>query len=411
MPITDLQETMAVTPLQRDFKLMRRAAVPLLAVSTPDPAACARKLAHACNGDVPVIVWDCVTGPRAANDKGQDALVAFQPSQCDPVSLLNEALKLPPRSVVILAGMGMILTASPDQSALCQAVLNLRDPFKSDGRMAVLLTDGDRLPGPLQQDLLAIDEPLPSREDLAEILRVETEAARTAGADMADQTEPEREAAVSALAGLALFPAEQAVALSIIKEQRIVPTLLAERKRAYVNQTPGLLWESAKETFEDIGGLDAIKEWSRRRFEGKEPPAVVCRIEEIEKATAGAGGTGGHSCPRSSGSRKVHIQQGTREHLRGRDLDPRLRGDEGLLRWAVREDGPLCNQDSSRDRWRPYLHGRNLQQPVCDSARSATQIQGGQMVFRSARSERAHCHLAASHCSVRAGRDVPNQRH
>jgi hypothetical protein len=81
-----------------------------------------------------------------------------------------------------------------------QAIWNLRDVFKANGRtLALLTTPGAVLPDELTQDVLVLDEPLPAVEDLTRILE-ETIAAEVA--------EPESDAsgkAVDALLGLAFL--------------------------------------------------------------------------------------------------------------------------------------------------------------------------------------------------------------
>ena len=53
-----------------------------------------------------------------------------------------------------------------------QGIWDLRDPFKSTGRMLVLLASpGAALPQELGQDVLILDEPLPSTSHLEQIVR------------------------------------------------------------------------------------------------------------------------------------------------------------------------------------------------------------------------------------------------
>jgi hypothetical protein len=64
--------------------------------------------------------------------------------------------------------------------------------------------------------------------------------------------------AVDALIGLAAFPAEQALAISLVKRQLNTEDLW-ERKRQIIEQTPGLSVWRGGETFEDIGGVENVK--------------------------------------------------------------------------------------------------------------------------------------------------------
>jgi hypothetical protein len=94
--------------------------------------------------------------------------------------------------------------------------------------------------------------------------------------------------ALDALNGLAAFPAEQALAISLVKRQ-LDPEDPWEHKRQTVEQPPGLsVWRGGK-TFEDNGGVDNVKSFLRAVLAGIEPPRVVVFIDEIEKAFAGTG--------------------------------------------------------------------------------------------------------------------------
>jgi hypothetical protein len=165
-----------------------------------------------------------------------------------------------------------------------QGIWNLRDSFKSTGRMLVLLTvPGATLPPELAQDVLVVDEPLPSATHLEQIVRETFKSANL--------TEPERakiDRAVDALIGLAAFPAEQALAVSLVKQELDTEDLW-ERKRQIIEQTPGLSVWRGGETFEDIGGVDNVKGFLRAVLAGVDPPRVIVFIDEIEKAFAGTG--------------------------------------------------------------------------------------------------------------------------
>ncbi|MCL4850282.1 MAG: hypothetical protein KJZ78_02750 [Bryobacteraceae bacterium] len=94
--------------------------------------------------------------------------------------------------------------------------------------------------------------------------------------------------AVDALVGLAAFPAEQVLAMSLSKKGLDVERLW-ERKRQAVEQTPGLTVWRGGETFDQIGGCDNIKGFLAAVLHGQEAPRVIVFVDEIEKAFAGTG--------------------------------------------------------------------------------------------------------------------------
>jgi hypothetical protein len=171
-----------------------------------------------------------------------------------------------------------------NEPGVMQGIWNLRDSFKATGRTLVLLTvPGATLPPELAQDVLVLDEPLPSAAHLEQIVRETFKSANL--------TEPERakiDRAVDALIGLAAFPAEQALAMSLVK-QKLDTEDLWERKRQIIEQTPGLSVWRGGETFDDLGGLSNVKSFLQAVLAGVDPPRVIVFIDEIEKAFAGTG--------------------------------------------------------------------------------------------------------------------------
>jgi len=107
-------------------------------------------------------------------------------------------------------------------------------------------------------------------------------------ANLAEPTSETLEKALNALIGLAAFPAEQAVAMSLSRAG-LDCTGLWERKRQAIEQTPGLSVWRGGETFDDIGGVENVRNFLKAVISGVDPPRVVVFIDEIEKAFAGSG--------------------------------------------------------------------------------------------------------------------------
>jgi len=269
------------------FRAARAVSTPLLAMRTADPASAIRFVAEAMRQvrHLPAIVaWDVMRGLYALGQESAEELAGVlgdrEPSTVGPAEALLLARALPDDALVFYANAHRFW----NDASVMQGIWNLRDAFKANGRMLVLLASpGATLPLELNQDVLVLDEPLPSVEDLERIVR---ETFRDAGLDEPDGGLAVR--AVDALIGLASFPAEQALAMSLV-DGKLDPEDLWERKRQIIEQTPGLSVWRGGETFEDLGGLDQVKRFLRAVMAGIDPPRVIVFIDEIEKAFAGAG--------------------------------------------------------------------------------------------------------------------------
>ncbi len=279
------------------YRLARQRGVPIVAITTPDPSATIERLVErALNGDadvIPIIRWQIAGGFAPYNQAGAQALANILPDGLPPdaVTRPTEAMalaaNLPPQSILCAENLDAAIAGdSLEAVAVAQAIRNLRDPYKSAPagmrcRQLVLLCPSIQLPLLLQDDVLVLEEPLPTRDELR---RTTISIYQAAGQDCDDDA---IEAAIDAIAGLSAFAAEQALALSITRSGMDLDRLRA-RKRQMVAQTQGLSIRSDSTGFEAIGGCENIKGFLRRLIGGARRPKAVLFIDEIEKALAGA---------------------------------------------------------------------------------------------------------------------------
>jgi|SRR5439155_1257680 len=159
------------------FKAARRVSTPLVMVRTADPASTMETVARLLNGqgeETALLVWDIMHGLSGANrpgkaeaarvlDGGDPAMVSARPSDA-----LVLAEKLAEDSILFLFNAHRFYA----DAVVMQGIWNLRDRFKAGGRMlAMLAAPGTSLPNELAQDVLVLDEPLPSIDDLKGIVR------------------------------------------------------------------------------------------------------------------------------------------------------------------------------------------------------------------------------------------------
>lgn len=280
--------------LIENFKLAKKAGTPLIAINSFDPEATIQQLqSNLLTEDIPIVQWDIIRGFQSRNDKGKEAIAeAMRGDELayskHPQDALVYAANMPQNTVIFFVNAGLHIKPDKVKAEIVQAIYNLRDPFKFNGRIACLMGLSLSLPLELQQDVFVIDEKLPDDAQLRQIIvDITTE-------NGIPTTESDLEKAIDALRGLAAFPAEQAVAMSASRSGLDISKLW-ERKRQLINDTPGLsVWKGGQK-FEDLGGLDSIKERFRRILGGKKAPRVVVWIDEIEKAMGGSNASQGDS--------------------------------------------------------------------------------------------------------------------
>jgi hypothetical protein len=276
------------------FVAARAVSTPIVAVKTADATstiATVRELVK----DAPLASWDAVTGLRGLNKAGETEVASMlqeaggveqgaTPALPLTLGVLRYA-KAVESDLIVFLHNAQLQFASTD-AQIIQGIVNLRDRYKASGSLLVLLiTAGDVLPTELQQDVLVLEQPLPTRDELATII---TDTFKAAGSKDAS-TEVIRQA-TDALVGLPAFPAEQSTAMCLEKETgKLDIEQLWARKRSIISQMPGLSFHQGRETLADVAGVEAVKTFGRLLMEGDFAPSLILRTDEIEKQFAGAG--------------------------------------------------------------------------------------------------------------------------
>lgn len=274
-----------MTTTLSQFKAARRISAPIVVIKTADQFATVQAIMKSLPTDdqPPCLTWNLASGMAAMNEPGKSAFarLGVDPmTTTNPGEMLQLILALDGSSIVFCYNFHRVI----DNPVVSQGVWNTRETFKTDGRTLVLLGPDMPLPAEWAQDALVIDDALPTEADLEAIIKEQHEAAEL----KAPKGEVLRKA-IDAVTGLAAFPAEQVTAMSLTKNG-IDTQALWERKRQAIEQAKGLSVYRGTETFDDIGGVENIKQFGRSILAGRAAPRAVVFIDEIEKAMAG--GTG-----------------------------------------------------------------------------------------------------------------------
>lgn len=278
---------MAKQDVVAQVKAARKAAVPLLAVATADQWAVEQLLLAEAFSKAPVVRWDCIRGYQALNDAAKAEVSklpqdpAAKKAQCVPAAALEMADRFGKFTVVMFHNAALFL----GQAAVVQAISNLRDEYKGDNRMLVLLSPQFTLPPTLVSDVVVVEEELPKDAQLRQIL---DDLYQDVEGAVVPNDETARHA-IDAARGLSAFAAETALAMSMTPEGLDVDTTW-QRKAGQVNQTPGLKIRLAKGTFEQLRGMDSAVDFGRLLGQGPAPIRAVVLLDEIEKMLGGAQG-------------------------------------------------------------------------------------------------------------------------
>jgi hypothetical protein len=264
--------------LIQSFKAARRVSTPIVAIETPDAAATIIMLRRAMPEKTPTLSWDCAKGLRGLNESGKHAANGLG---LDPNASVNAtetllALEaLPETAVVFFHNFHLQMGDTPVK----QGLWNLRDLFKMDKRMVVLLGPAFSLPTELSGDVIVFSEELPTRAELGAII---DQQHKNAGLALPD--EATKAAALDALVGLSHYTAEQVYAMALEKTGPNIPKCW-ERKIKAIEATPGMTvykpWANDT-TLAELKGLDNVVTFAQEAID-IDLFNVIVFLDEMDK--------------------------------------------------------------------------------------------------------------------------------
>lgn len=285
----------------QQFKAASRVSTPIVAIRTFDPSSAVSLIENSYKNkaeDIPLVSWDCMRGCSPYNNVGKKGLASMLGTNPLAATIkLNNVLDFASRGWGLdqEARDCMLFLTNPHfffkDPSVIQGIWNLRNIFKANGHMLVLLiAPGTTLPAELINDVLVLDEPLPTREKLAEMVITNHKLHK---AEV--PTGAKLDKMVDAIVGLPEFGADQAVTMSIDSKSKTLDMEdLWHKKREIIKQTPGLSVIKPKFTLKDIGGNEQVNKFYRQLFEGPNKPHIIVFMDEVEKMFAGTGSEDGH---------------------------------------------------------------------------------------------------------------------
>lgn len=345
------------------FTAARAISTPLITVRTFDPASTinsiVKSLGDELAAELPLCSWDAIHGLKGLNDigvtkiqemcaKADDGAGVDRGATVDLTICLAVLEEADADAIIFIHNPQLVWNTD---KKVIQAQWNLRNPFKANGNMIVnLVGNGDDIPAELQQDMLILEEPLPTRAELAKIVtdtfayaaqKPEYKACKNVGPEVV-------KAATDALIGLPVFPAEQATSMCLdMKAGKLDIETLWTRKKNIVSQNPGLTYHAGHETLADMYGCAAWVKFAERLMNGPKQPTIIVRMDEIQRQLAGS----------------ESDSSGTKGNLMGE-----------FLTW-VNDHNVICTLNvgvsGTSKSWGPYCIGGQHKKPIVNYSVSA----------------------------------------
>jgi len=176
----------------------------------------------------------------------------------DPLEAITAVNELPENSVVLLRDLHMFLQdANP---VLIRAIKDELVRCKTKGKCLIVLGCRQVLPPELEREFVLLDFNLPDKAALGTVLDGICQSAK-----LKKPKDDERDQILDAATGMTCTEAENAYALAVIEAKKVDPAVVAREKASTVKKNGLLEVVTVKETLDDIGGLDVLKDWLLKR--------------------------------------------------------------------------------------------------------------------------------------------------
>ncbi len=212
-----------------------------------------------------VFEWSCTMGLVEAGASIQSQRARNAPTK-EPLVALDQVVDEIEPAIFVFKDFHPFLTRG--NTGVIRRLKEIALQLKNSRKTVILLSPILELPPDLEKEVTVLPFPLPAHDDLAALLaRIEAEVAGLTNVAI-DLDAPGRERILQAALGLTLVEAENVLARMLVHHQRLGADLVPEvlREKQQLIRKSGLLeYYATDESFATIGGLEALKDWLRKR--------------------------------------------------------------------------------------------------------------------------------------------------
>ncbi|MBN2209085.1 MAG: AAA family ATPase [Candidatus Coatesbacteria bacterium] len=249
---------------KEDLDVLIRARYPLIYIKTWEEQKVEKILAEiAAKRSKRFFCW---TITRGVHDGGSSHLTPQKENKStkDPLSVLQWVFDQKDPSLVLLKDFHPFLKDP-------EIIRKLRDLFaflKSSFNTLLIMSSQDFLPPELEKEITQIEFGLPGQAELMQLLNETIKDVNASTELNIKPREETKEKIAQAAQGLTLLEAENVFARSIVTGGRLddddIPSILEDKKQI-IRRSGVLDYYPAGEDFGDIGGLEELKGWLRKR--------------------------------------------------------------------------------------------------------------------------------------------------
>jgi SpoVK/Ycf46/Vps4 family AAA+-type ATPase len=148
---------------------------------------------------------------------------------------------------------------------LTRRLRDLTYSLKTSYKTLVILAPTMKLPSELEKEVTVIDYTLPSIEDLDRLLENIIQSVKNNPQINTALTPDEQEHLLEAALGLTATEAENVFARSLVEKRKFDVAIILTEKEQIIRKSGMLEYYREDESMADVGGLDVLKDWMRKR--------------------------------------------------------------------------------------------------------------------------------------------------
>jgi ATP-dependent 26S proteasome regulatory subunit len=179
----------------------------------------------------------------------------------EPLAALDYVMSSNDPAVFVLKDFHAFIT----DVSVTRRLRDLTTALKTSYKTLVILAPTLKLPPELEKEVTVVDYALPSLEDLDRLLEGIIQSVRGNAQIDTELAPEEREHLLEAALGLTANEAENVFARSLVEKRRFDVDVILSEKEQIIRKSGTLEYYRLAEDFTDVGGMDILKDWLRKR--------------------------------------------------------------------------------------------------------------------------------------------------
>ena len=250
-------------PVEKEIEILIRARYPIIYITSWEEKRVELALVNISKRrDKKAFVWTVTEGLVAYAESETPKQV--REGSTDPLAALDQVHKFVEPAIYIFKDFHAYL----QDPTVIRKLRDLSFRLKNSYKTLILLSPILKIPPELEKEITVCEFTLPTLQDLDTLLKQILDQVKENPQVKVDLSAADREALLKAALGLTLNEAENVFAKAIVGDGRLdaadIPIVLSEKEQI-IKKTGLLEYYSPEERLTDIGGLEILKEWLRKR--------------------------------------------------------------------------------------------------------------------------------------------------